>query len=127
LKRQIVIDGKTYEVEYDPTDENSSPSAPSASSVERPQSLVLPTPPVPGSSGPSDIDESKVCRSPVAGIVARITVEAGQSVEAGEIVVVVDAMKMENNLTAAAAAKVSSVEVKVGDTVKVSQIVVEFE
>ena len=36
-------------------------------------------------------------------------------------------MKMENNLAAAAAAKVNSVKVKVGDTVKASQIVVEFE
>ena len=124
MKRQIVIDGKTYEVEYDPTDETSSPSVPS---MDRAQSLVLPTPPLPGSSGPSDIDESKVCRSPVAGIVARINVEAGESVEAGEIVLVVEAMKMENNLTAAAAAKVRSVQVKVGDTVKISQIVLEFE
>jgi methylmalonyl-CoA carboxyltransferase 1.3S subunit len=124
LKRQIVINGKTYEVEYDATDENSSPSSPS---IKPAQSIVLPTPQVPRSSGAPDIDESKVCRSPVAGIVARVNVEAGQSVQAGEIVVVVEAMKMENNLAAAVAAKVNSVKVKVGDTVKVSQIVVEFE
>lgn len=124
MKRQIVINGKTYEVEYDADDEHTSPLAPPTEPV---QSIVLPTPPVPGSSQPSGVDESKLCRSPVAGIVARVNVEAGQSVQAGEIVVVVDAMKMENNLAAAVAAKVNSVEVTVGDTVKVSQIVVEFE
>jgi methylmalonyl-CoA carboxyltransferase 1.3S subunit len=122
LKRQIVINGKTYEVEYDDADENTSPSAPP---IEPAQSIVLPTPPVP--SQPSEVDESKLCRSPVAGIVARVNVEVGQSLQAGEIVVVVEAMKMENNLVAAVAAKVNSVKVKVGDTVKVSQIVVEFE
>lgn len=124
MKRQIVIKGKTYEVEYDATDENTSPSAPP---MEPAQSIVLPTPPVPGSSQPSAVDESKLCRSPVAGIVVRINVAVSQSVKAGEIVVVVEAMKMENNLAAAVAAKVNSVKIKVGDTVKASQIVVEFE
>jgi len=59
--------------------------------------------------------------------VASVNVAVGQSVQAGEIVVVVEAMKMENNLAAAVAAKIDSVKVKVGDTVKASQIVVEFE
>jgi methylmalonyl-CoA carboxyltransferase small subunit len=124
LKRQIVINGKTYEVEYDATDENTSSSAPP---MEPAQSIVLPTPPVAGSSQPSEVDESKLCRSPVAGIVARVNAAVGQSVQAGEIVVVVEAMKMENNLAAAVAAKVNSVKVNVGDTVKARQIVVEFE
>lgn len=124
MKHQIVINGKTYEVEYDDADENASPSAPP---IEPAQSIVLPTPPVPGSSQPSEVDESKLCRSPVAGIVARVNVEVGQSVQAGEIVVVVEAMKMENNLATAVAARVNSVKVKVGDTVKVTQIMVEFE
>jgi methylmalonyl-CoA carboxyltransferase 1.3S subunit len=124
LKHQIVINGKTYEVEYDDANENASPSAPP---IEPAQSIVLPTPPVPGSSQPSEVDESKLCRSPVAGIVARVNVEVGQSVQAGEIVVVVEAMKMENNLATAVAARVNSVKVKVGDTVKVTQIMVEFE
>ena len=124
MKHQIVIHGKTYEVEYDDADENASPSAPP---IEPAQSIVLPTPPVPGSSQPSEVDESKLCRSPVAGIVARVNVEVGQSVQAGEIVVVVEAMKMENNLATAVAARVNSVKVKVGDTVKVTQIMVEFE
>lgn len=124
MKRQIVINGKTYEVEYDATDENTSPSVPP---IEPAQSIVLPTPPLPGSSLPSEVDESKLCRSPVAGIVARVNVEVGQPVQAGEIVVVVEAMKMENNLAAAVAAKIKFLKVKVGDTVKVSQIVVEFE
>ena len=124
MKHQVVINGKTYEVEYDDADENASPSAPP---IEPAQSIVLPTPPVPGSSQPSEVDESKLCRSPVAGIVARVNVEVGQSVQAGEIVVVVEAMKMENNLATAVAARVNSVKVKVGDTVKVTQIMVEFE
>ena len=121
MKRQIAIDGKTYEVEFDGADEDCS-----RSTIEPAQSLVLATPPLPVPGG-AGINESKLCRSPVAGIVTRIHVEDGQAVQAGEILVVVEAMKMENNLVAAVDAKVSSVKVKVGDTAKVSQIVVEFE
>ncbi len=114
MKRQIVIDGKTYEVEYDAPENHA-------------QSIVLPTPQVPDSSGTTGIDESKVCRSPVAGIVSRINVESGRAMQSGDIILVVDAMKMENNLVAANAAKVKSVKVQVGDAVKVGQVVVEFE
>lgn len=125
LKRQVVIDGKTYEVEYDASGTGQSPS-PSVPVKEFVQSIVLPTPPVPA-SGSSNIDESKACRSPIAGIVARVNVEAGQSVPAGFIVVVIEAMKMENNLAAPLAAKVKSVRIKTGDSVKVNQILVEYE
>jgi glutaconyl-CoA/methylmalonyl-CoA decarboxylase subunit gamma len=123
LKRQVVIDGKTYEVEYEATGQSPSPSVPVKEFV---QSIVLPTPQVP-SSGSSGVDESKACRSPIAGIVARVNVEAGQSVPAGFIVVVIEAMKMENNLAAPLAAKVKSVKIRTGDSVKINQILVEYE
>jgi methylmalonyl-CoA carboxyltransferase small subunit len=118
LKRRVVIDGKTYEVEYDGVNEKS--SLPPASNLA--QSIVLPTPQA--SEEASDVDESKLCRSPIAGIVTRINVAPGRSVKAGEVLVVVEAMKMENNLTASAAAVVKSVNVKVGDTVKPRQVIV---
>lgn len=121
MKRRVVIDGKTYEVEYDGVNEKS--SLPPASNLA--QSIVLPTPQASNEEA-SDIDESKLCRSPIAGIVTRINVAPGRPVKAGEVLVVVEAMKMENNLTAAAAAVVESVPVKVGDTVKPKQVILTF-
>jgi methylmalonyl-CoA carboxyltransferase 1.3S subunit len=123
VKLHIVIDGKTYEVEYDSAREDSGAER---VPTEPPQSLVLPTPQTPGEAA-GDMDESKVCRSPVAGIVSRINVEAGQAVTAGKVMLVVEAMKMENNLAAPRTVKVKSVTVKLGDTVKVGQIVIEVE
>lgn len=58
---------------------------------------------------------------------ARINVGPGQSAKAGDIMLVVEAMKMENNLSAPSVAKIKSVKVKVGDSVKVGQVLVEFE
>lgn len=129
MKVRIEIDGKTYEVEYDNSEGNPPGANPSSDprAAERVQSLVLPTPQGPGSAGSSDIDESKVCRSPVAGIVSRIAVEVSQSVQGGDIVLVAEAMKMENNITAPGDAKVKAIHVKAGDTVKAGQILIEFE
>ena len=124
MKLQIVIGGKVYEVEYDTGEEDSAASSPA---IERVQSIVLPTPLRPVTAGTTEGDESKLCRTPVAGIVARIRVEPGQSVHAGDILVVVEAMKMENNLAAAGPAKIKCARVKVGDPVKAGQVVVEFE
>ena len=123
LKRRIVIDGKTYEVEYDsPSGSSSSPSP-----VDPIQSLVLPTPPDPRAPAQSNADESKIRRSPVDGIVTRIDVETGNQVTAGDVLLVVEAMKMENDITAPASAKISSIKVKTGDAVKAGQVLIEFE
>ena len=53
--------------------------------------------------------------------------EPGQSVEANDPIMVLEAMKMETNVTAHGAGKVKNVRVAQGDSVKVNQVVVEFE
>jgi methylmalonyl-CoA carboxyltransferase small subunit len=72
-------------------------------------------------------DETKVCRSPVTGIVIKVNIAPGQAVQANEPVMVLEAMKMETNVTAHCAGKVKNVRVAQGDSVKVNQVVVEFE
>ena len=123
MKLHIEIDSKTYEVEYDTAGDNSSSPAPS---INRAQSMVLPTSEQ-QTAGTSEIDDRKVFRNPVSGIVARINVQPGQLVQSGEILMVVEAMKMENSLTASGSVTVASVNVKAGETVKVGQILIEFE
>ena len=46
------------------------------------------------------MNEEKVCRSPVSGIVVRVAAQVGQSLQAGDILLVLEAMKMETNITA---------------------------
>ena len=60
-------------------------------------------------------DETKVCRSPVNGTVVRVVAEAGQAMQVGDALLVLEAMKMETNITAPLDAKVSSVNAKVGE------------
>jgi biotin carboxyl carrier protein len=66
-------------------------------------------------------------RAPMPGLVLRVQVEAGQSVAAGAGVVVLEAMKMENELRAAAAGVVRSVRVQAGEAVEKGQLLVDFE
>ena len=68
-----------------------------------------------------------VLKAPMPGLVVRIQVETGQSVGAGAGVVVLEAMKMENELRAAADAKVKTVRVRAGEAVEKGQVLVEFE
>ena len=57
----------------------------------------------------------------------KVLVEVGQTVEAGQAVVVLEAMKMENQITAEKAGKVAKVNVKPGDTVGGGDVVVVIE
>ena len=66
-------------------------------------------------------------RAPMPGLVVRVQVEAGQQVVAGAPVVVLEAMKMENQLRAPAPGVVSAVLVGPGEAVEKGRALVEFE
>ena len=66
-------------------------------------------------------------RAPMPGLVVRVLVEPGQSVAQGAGLVVLEAMKMENELRATAAGVVRAVPAKAGDTVEKGAVLVELE
>ena len=121
MKLKIVVDGKTYDVEVqDAEDPGAEDGAADAATI---QSTILPTAKLAASS---DFDEGKVCRSPLAGVVSRVQVSAGQHVEANELLLVLEAMKMEIKIAAESANTVKSVEVAPGDAVRPNQVLVFF-
>ena len=65
-------------------------------------------------------------KAPMPGLVLRVLVDPGQSVAAGTGAVVLEAMKMENELRATAAAVISVVRVEPGQAVEKGQVLVEF-
>ncbi len=64
---------------------------------------------------------------PMQGTVVKVLVEAGQEIEAGDTVIVLEAMKMENNVTAEKAGKVAEVRVAEGDSVGGGDVVAVIE
>jgi propionyl-CoA carboxylase alpha chain len=71
-------------------------------------------------------DTSKMVISPMPGLVVSIDVAVGQDVKAGEVVAVIEAMKMQNIIRAERDGKVSVVGPKAGDSVAADEVLVEF-
>jgi len=65
--------------------------------------------------------------APMPGKVIRVLVAAGDAVEAGQGLVVVEAMKMQNELRAAHAARVAAVSARAGATVAAGEVLVTLE
>lgn len=72
-------------------------------------------------------DESKLVRSPMPGTVVSVNVAVGDVIAQGSEVAVLEAMKMQNSLTAPTDGKVKAVHIKQGDKSSDGDILVEFE
>uniref|UniRef100_A0A4W4F163 Propionyl-CoA carboxylase alpha chain, mitochondrial n=1 Tax=Electrophorus electricus TaxID=8005 RepID=A0A4W4F163_ELEEL len=72
-------------------------------------------------------DTSSILRSPMPGTVVGVAVKPGDTVAVGQEICVIEAMKMQNSMTAAKTAKVKSVHCKTGETVGEGDLLVELE
>lgn len=128
MKLRITIDGKVYEAEVEIVDNDESapeyPEYPAAPPAFVPAAIVEPAV-APRSAEAGDND--KECRSPVTGMVIRVDVGSGQAVQPGEVLMVLESMKMEMQISAPRSGVVKSVQVAQGSSVKVNQLLVEFE
>jgi len=78
-------------------------------------------------AGGHDGADTPILASPMAGKVIQVNVKIGQTVAQGQGLVIVEAMKMENDLKAHRAGVVTSILVKPGDTVDVGTPLIEIE
>jgi len=127
VKLRITIDEKTYEVDVEvaEADHASLPPAYPVGSAR----LAGSAPPdlaVHGSPTPL-ANESKVCRSPVSGTVVKVFADAGSRIQAGDSLLLLEAMKMETNITAPLPGVIAAVNVKAGQHVQTGDVLVEFE
>ncbi len=129
MKLQISIDGKTYEAEVEVLEEDATPRPANYAPQPMLPAAVQPKTAAPAQAAAAEVagDESKVCRSPVTGIVIKVNVAPGQTIAANDSLMVLEAMKMETNVAAHGPGKVKKVRVAQGEPVKVGQVVVEFE
>ncbi|WP_420387914.1 biotin/lipoyl-containing protein [Roseivirga sp.] len=65
-------------------------------------------------------------KAPMPGLVLDILVSVGDEIKKGDQLVILEAMKMENVLKAAGEGKISSIEVKKGDSVEKNQVLIKF-
>ena len=121
-KFNIKVNGKAYEVEVEEVG-SSAPSftAPEAPAVSAPvnetKSAPAPTP-APVNAGSSSI------KAPMPGTINAVKVTAGESIKKGQVVAVLEAMKMENEIMAPEDAVVASVAVSQGQSVNTGDVIV---
>jgi methylmalonyl-CoA carboxyltransferase small subunit len=132
LKLRIEIDGKTYDLDVEVLEEDRPQRRPGYLPPHAPPMTVRSAagPAAPAAvEAPSDaeVDEEKVCRSPLAGVVSRVAVKAGQALAQDDLIMVLEAMKMETNITAAHPGTVKALRVTEGDAVKVGQVLMDYE
>ena len=127
-KFKITVNGQAYEVEVEeiggaapapaavptpvaPAPQPAAPAAPSAAPATpaaAPSSAAME--PIP--------DGAVVIKAPMPGKISALKAEAGQAVKRGDVLLVLEAMKMQNDITATAEGKLHSLRVNVGDNVK---------
>ena len=66
-------------------------------------------------------------KAPIPGLIGQILVQPGQAVEAGQPVLILEAMKMENEIRATRAGTVQSISVQLGQTVVLGELLAEIE
>ena len=129
MKLRITLNDKTFEVEVEVAEADTTtlpPAYPIGSAVL--SGSVASTPPAPSSVAYDPaVDEAKVCRSPVSGIVVRLIAQRGQSLQVGDPLMVLEAMKMETNITAPFAGTVKEITAQKGEGVKEHQVLMTFE
>ena len=122
MKLRITIAGNTYDVEVEVLDEEESALPHEPAYVPAPNPTIFG---VAETAADRGVD-NKVCRSPVNGLVIRVNVAEGQAVEAGQPLMVLEAMKMETQVTALCEGIVQTIHVAPGNSVKVNQMLVEL-
>ena len=75
----------------------------------------------------ADPEDKKDIGSSIPGTIAKILVKEGDAVEKNQLVAVVEAMKMETQITSAIDGKVESVLSKEGDTIESGELLIRLE
>jgi biotin carboxyl carrier protein len=120
---RVAVDGTTYEIVYSGGPETAKPAvAAAASAAPRPAvAQSAPTAQVWTTAGPGALV------APIPGIIIQVLVKPGDAVKAGQIVAVMEAMKMENNLTADTTGTVREVRVQKGSEVATGDVILIIE
>jgi len=122
---QVTVDGHTYEVEVRELTDGELPGPEVALSPPRVPTSASASP-APVVNRPTHAPAGSVA-APLPGVALDVKVAVGDVVAAGDVLVILEAMKMENEITAPADGSVTAVHVQPGDSVGVGDALVTLE
>lgn len=133
MKRfQVTVNGNTYEVEVEELQGGQSVSVPVAQVVTPVQTVVqtpvaapvaAPAAPVQQAVAPAG---SNVIEAPMQGKIVGVKVSVGTAIKAGDVVAILEAMKMENEIVSPFSGTVASVNVTDGQSVEAGDLLVSL-
>ena len=123
MKYKVTLNGRTYEVEVEAGKamlldeyEAIAPSAPVAAPVAAAPAAAAPAPAA-APAAPAVTGAGDAVKAPMPGTILKVNVQNGQAVKEGDVLVVLEAMKMENEILASKAGTITQVLVSKGSTV----------
>lgn len=134
MKLKITVHGVAYEVEVEVLDPgagfpsqrkiyNEMPNGHQPANNHAPAPAAMGPKPAPSASGGNQEGIS----SPIAGMIIEIKCAPGDSVTKGQVLVVMEAMKMKTSIAAPTDGKIKKVLVAAGDAVRENQMLIELE
>ncbi|MDR2853936.1 MAG: biotin/lipoyl-binding protein [Prevotellaceae bacterium] len=125
---ELDVNGKTYKVELD---EATAPAAPAKPTPAAPAAKPAPAPAAPvAAPAPAAAQSSggavATVKSPLPGSVLKIAVSEGTTVKDGDLLLIMESMKMENNIVADAEGVVKKIHVTVGQSVMQDDALVDI-
>ena len=132
-KFRVTVDGETFEVIVEEIGESKTPHVKEVKEVKRevptiPVSTPQPTQPVKKETKQVKVAKGvKVVSAPLPGKVLKVNVSPGKTVKKGDVLLVIEAMKMENEIFAAEDGVVKAVHVSTGQNVETGDPMVEIE
>ncbi|MGN0520713.1 MAG: biotin/lipoyl-containing protein [Candidatus Fimenecus sp.] len=121
MKYIVSLNGKDYEVEVDELSEaivtNVTPTAAPAAPVPAAAPAPAAAPVAPAPAAPAVTGTGTPVVAPMPGTILSVNVSEGQSVSAGDVLFVLEAMKMENEIVAPVSGTVTKVAASKGSTV----------
>ncbi len=134
MKLRITVEGNSYEVEVEVVEET--PTGPMYGSTSVHSTTVAP-PTMHPHANPGDAAEhapaasapssEHVVKAPIVGTILQLKVAPGDTVSVNQVLLVMEAMKMETNIASPIAGKIKTIRVSPGEAVKAGQVLVEFE
>jgi len=123
MKLKVTVNGTVYDVAVDVEDEPQPTLGAFVLGHGNGHAAAAPTAP---SHLSAPANEEKVLRAPISGTVTKVIAEPGAAVELGSVLLVLEAMKMETEITAPVAGTVAEVAVSPGDAVAGGQILITW-
>ncbi len=117
-KAQVTVEGTTFDIE--PVVTHAAPLSGTPAPVAVVAPPAAPRPAAPVAAGAGDVT------APIPGVITKVLVKAGDQVQAGQVVVKLEAMKMENDIACAVAGSVKEVAVSEGAEVRDGQLLVSI-